>query len=162
MREDHGYIVCEGAVLSPKGRRVIVSKHHFAVSANVMLVPLLVETAAADLDVRILRGKVVLLVASILQLVKSLMRCLVVPLALRHDLEQLLDSEDQLLSLLWLLLLEVMAEQEHRNEAEPEDDDLFDQRMGDTAYEDSLENASKVVLGEEQDFLSQRLFEHLS
>lgn len=55
-----------------------------------------------------------------------------------------------------------MAGQEHRNEVEQEDDGWFDQRMGDIAFEDGREDALKVVLGEEQGFLTQRYIELLS
>lgn len=155
-----GYIVCEGQVLSPKGWRVRVSKHGFAVFENALRWSLLVDIAAADLDVRMMRGKVVPLVALILRWLKVLlMLSLVVPLVLRHDSKLTLSSEGLLLL---LLLLEVMAEQEHRNEAERENDGLFGQRMGDTAYAIGREDALEVVPGEELNSLSQRQAERLS
>lgn len=153
VRDGRGYIVCEGAVLSPRGRWVMVSKHGFALFQNAVRLPLLGQTAAADLDVR-MEGKLVQLVASFLLPMKvPLMRVLVVPLALGHDSKPTLSSEGLLLL---LLLLEVMAEQEHRNEAERENDGLFGQRMGDTAYGVGREDALKVVPGEEQRYSSQR------
>lgn len=88
VRQGHGNIVFEGVVLSPNGRRVIVGRHVLVGSENavLVLVPLPVEPAAADLDVRMTRGKVVPLIASAVLLVKvPLMPFLVVPLALEHD-----------------------------------------------------------------------------
>jgi len=106
--EGHGCIVFEDVVLSPYGWLVIVGKHVLVVSENAVLVPLLVETAADDLGVSMMRGKVVPLVASFLLLVKvSLMLLLVVASALKHDLKPLLFAQGLLLL---SLLLEVMAE----------------------------------------------------
>jgi len=73
VREDQGYIVFEGVVLSPNDRRVIVGKYVLVVSENAVLVPLPVEIAADELEVRMMTGKVVPLVASIVLLVKVLL-----------------------------------------------------------------------------------------
>ncbi len=73
MKEDQGYIVFEGVVLSPNDRQVIVGKYVLVVSENAVLVPLPVEIAADELEVRMMTGKVVPLVASIVLLVKVLL-----------------------------------------------------------------------------------------
>jgi len=154
VREDQGNIVFEGVVLSPNGRRVIVRKYVLVVSENVVLVPLPVEIAADELEVRMMTGKVVPLVASIVVLVKvPLILFLVVALALRRDSKPLLSAEGLLLL---LLLLKVMAGQEVGHEVEQEGGGLLDQHMGETAYEGGREDALELVLGEEQEFLSPR------
>jgi hypothetical protein len=73
VKEDQGYIVFEGVVLSPNDRQVIVGKYVLVVSENAVLVPLPVEIAADELEVRMMTGKVVPLVASIVLLVKVLL-----------------------------------------------------------------------------------------
>lgn len=88
---------------------MIVGRHIRVGSENavLVLVPLPVEAAAAGFDAKMMRGKVVRLIASDVLLVKvSPMPFLVVPLTLEHDSKPLLSSEGLLLL---LLLLEVMA-----------------------------------------------------
>jgi len=154
VREGQGYIVFEGVVLSPNGRRVIVGEHVLVVSENAVLVPSPVEIAADELEVRMMRGKVAPLVASMIVLVKvPLILFLVVALALRRDSKPLLSAEG--LPLL-LLLLKVTAWQEVEHEVGQEGGDLLDQHMGETAYEGGREGALELALGEEQGFLTPR------
>jgi len=161
VREDQGYIVFEGVVLSPNGRRVIVGTHVLVGSENavLVLVPLLVETAADELEVRMLRGKVAPLVASNVVLVKVPLILFLVALALRRDSKPLLSAE---CFPLLLLLLKVTAWQEVEHGVGQEGGDLLDQHMGETAYEGGREDALELALGEEQGFLSPTQAEHSS